>query len=133
MWVKKRQVKNKMPNPKLVKFIEEARKRGFDDYEIREPLLKQGWPSEEIEKVFLFLKPKYKFKNKVSVFLDTELLNMLEKRAKKNMLTIGEQIEDILRRSTISHSKKKTAYDEKLDDTLISVFSRKKTGRKAKK
>ena len=122
-----------MPNPKLVKFIEEARKRGFDDYEIREPLLKQGWPSEEIEKVFLFLKPKYKFKNKVSVFLDTELLNMLEKRAKKNMLTIGEQIEDILRRSTISHSKKKTAYDEKLDDTLISVFSRKKTGRKAKK
>ena len=39
-------------NTKLVSFIKEARKRGFDDFQIREPLLKKGWPSEEIEKAF---------------------------------------------------------------------------------
>jgi len=30
------------PNADLVKFIKEARRREFDDYEIRAPLLKQG-------------------------------------------------------------------------------------------
>jgi Txe/YoeB family toxin of Txe-Axe toxin-antitoxin module len=53
------------------------------------------------------------------------MLKIIDKRAKKNMLTISEQIDDILRRSCIN-AKTTTSKPEKLDDTLISLFSRKK-------
>ena len=112
-------------NPKLVKFIKEARKRGFDDFQIREPLLKHGWPFEEVEKAFASLKPEYKYKNKVSIFLDSELLKRLEKRAGKNLFTLPEQIEDILRRSSLN-MRKKTTQEEKVDDKFITYFSRRK-------
>lgn len=114
-----------MANKQLVNFIKEARKREFDDFQIREPLIKQGWPSEEIEKAFASLKPKYKFKNKVTIFLDSQLLKLLEKRAEKNMFTLTEQIEDILRRSTLNTTNK-TPKQEKIDDKFITFFSRKK-------
>ena len=113
-----------MANKALVKFIKEARKRGFDDYQIREPLIKHGWPLDEIEKAFNSLKPKYKYKNKISIFLDNEILKKLEKRAKKNLFTLPEQIEDILRRSILS--QKKSAQEEKLDDKFLAYFSRRK-------
>ena len=126
-----------MPDTKLIEFITEARKRGFGDITIKDALIRHGWPVAEVEKAFASLvkKPeKYKFKNQVILFLDTELLEILEKRAKKNMFTLPEQIEDILRRSCLNQKKKKTAsYDEKLDDTLVGIFSRKRTGRKGKR
>ena len=122
-----------MPNKELVSFVKEARKRGFDDLQIKEVLMKHGWPIDEIEKAFSFLKPSYKFKNKIDIFLDNEVLKILEKRAKKNMFTISEQIEDILRRSCLSMKMKKLPYDEKLDDSLVSIFSRSRKGRKRKK
>ena len=118
-----------MPNKDLIKFIRESRKRGFDDFEIREPLLKKGWPLEEIEKAFYALKPKYKLKNKISIFLDSEVLKMIDKRAKKNMLTLNEQIEDILRRSCIN-LKKGNPKAIKCDDNLVAIFSREKRGRR---
>ena len=98
-------------NPELIKFIKEARKRGFDDFQIKEPLLKHGWPIEEIEKAFSVIKPRYKFKNKICIYLDSDVLKILETRAKRNMFTISEQIDDILRRSSISSRMKKP--DEK--------------------
>ena len=117
------------PNADLVKFIKEARKRGFDDYEIREPLLKEGWALDEVEAAFFSLRPKKRehisFKNKVTIYLNNDLLKLIEKRAKKNMLTLPEQIEDILRRSTLSLKKGKLT-GEKLDDLLVSLFSRQK-------
>lgn len=119
-----------MADKELVKFIEEARKRGFGDIDVRRALVNYGWPVYEVEKAFAFLVPKYVNKNQVTLFLSDELISVLEKRAKKNMFTIAEQIEDILRRSTVSQTKKKTSYSEKLDDTLISLFSRKRTGPK---
>ncbi|MCX6747180.1 MAG: hypothetical protein NTU63_03550 [Candidatus Pacearchaeota archaeon] len=122
-----------MPEKRLVDFINEARKRGFGDLEIRNSLLNHKWPSAEIEKAFAYLAPKFKFKNQVTLFLDNELLKLIEKRAKKNMFTISEQIEDILRRSVISQKNQKSIYDEKLDDTLVSIFSRRNTGRRSKK
>lgn len=120
-----------MVNPELVKFIKEARKRGFDDYEIKEPLLQRGWPLDEIEKAFNHLKPKYKFKNKINIFLDSDVLKILDKRAKKNMLTLSEQIEDILRRSCLN-LKKVDKEGDKLDDMFIKIFSRKSSGRPRK-
>jgi hypothetical protein len=121
------------PNTDLIKFIKEARKRGFDDYTIRTPLLKQGWPESEVECTFNALKRKARehlsFKNKVVIYLNNELLKMLDKRAKKNMLTLPEQIEDTLRRSCIS-MKKKPIISGKIDDLLVSIFSRQKRGKK---
>ena len=92
-------------------------------------MLKHGWPIDEIEQAFHSLKPSYRFKNKISIFLDSDILKIIEKRAKKNMLTIPEQIEDILRRSCIRARTLKQE-TEKLDDMFISLFSRKRYGKK---
>lgn len=54
--------------PKLLTFIKEARNRGFDDFQIRQPLMQKGWPLDEIETAFAFLKPKAKYK-KQSLFI----------------------------------------------------------------
>ena len=115
-----------MPNKKLIIFIKEARKKGYDDFQIREPLLKHGWPLNEVESAFNYLKPKYKYKNKVSMFLDSEILKKLQKRADKNLFTLSEQIEDILRRSVLSQRNSISKNPEKLDDKFIAFFSRKR-------
>ncbi|MGV8152642.1 MAG: hypothetical protein ACP5OG_06165 [Candidatus Nanoarchaeia archaeon] len=112
-------------NKDLVNFIKEARKRGYDDFEIKEPLLKKGWPIEEIEYAFAALKPKINFKNKITIYLDSDILRIINKRADKNMFTLPEQIEDILRRSCINAKTSKKDTD-KIDDLLVSLFSRKK-------
>lgn len=112
-----------MTDKNLVNFIREARRRGFDDFQIREPLLKQGWPAAAVEEAFASLKLKMSYKNKVTIYLDSEVLKKLEKRAKRNLFTLPEQIEDILRRSAICKTAVKA---EKLDDTLVGLFSRKK-------
>lgn len=122
-----------MVNKELVGFVKEARRRGFGDVDIKKALINHGWPTERVDEAFVYLIPKNQNKNQVTLFLSSELTDVLEKRAKKNMLTLSEQIEDILRRSTINLSKKKSPYDAKLDDTLISLFSRKRTGPKEKK
>jgi hypothetical protein len=121
-----------MVNKKLVDFIKEARKRSFGDGDIRKALIGYGWPLVEVENAFNYLIPKYINKNQVTLFLSDELMSVLEKRAKKNMFTVSEQIDDILRRSTINQANKKSPYDAKLNDALISIFSRKKTGPKKK-
>ena len=119
-----------MPDIKLTDFIAEARKRGFDDNRIKEALLNHGWSLERIDSAFESLMPKFTSKNQVCIFLSDDLLSTLEKRGKKNMLTVSEQIEDILRRSTINQKKSSSSVSEKLDDNLIGLFSRKNTGRR---
>ena len=94
------------PNAILVKFIKETRKRGISDLEARDMMLAKNWPSQEIEKALASLQPKFKFKNQVCIFLNNEISSALEKRAKKNMFTVSEQIEDILRRSCSTKKKK---------------------------
>lgn len=105
----------------LIKFISEARRRGFSDVEIKEPLIKQGWSIKKIEEAFSKLNKETR--DKVCIYLDTDLLDALNKRAKKNYFNLPEQIEDILRRSCLNLKKNKTS--EKLDDTLLTIFSRK--------
>jgi len=69
---------------------------------------------------------------KLTISLDEEEIKVLKKRAKSNLLTLKEQVEDIIRRSCIS--SKKTSYrTTKVDDKLVAVFSREKKGRKPKK
>jgi len=107
----------------LISFILEARKRGFSDPEIITPLLKQGWPDSSIDKAFSIIKEKQSRKS-ISITIDSKVYSLLRTRSKKNLLTLEEQIEDILRRSCINtkHVKK----EAKLDDLFVSIFSRRK-------
>ncbi|MEK6906140.1 MAG: hypothetical protein AABW81_00800 [Nanoarchaeota archaeon] len=120
-----------MSDKQLLTFIIEARKRGFSDVQIRRALMQKNWPENVVAKAFNSLNPKSKIKNQVCIFLSDEILGALEKRSKKNMLTVSEQIEDILRRSCIR--RKSVISQEKVDDFLVSVFSRSPKGRKSKK
>jgi len=123
-------------NSELVNFILEARRRGFGDVQIKEPLLKHNWPPNLINEAFASLKKRskrtcsdYSVKNLVTVYLSTDVLKAIDKRAKQNMHTLPEQIEDILRRSCVN-SKKMKSDSDKLDDMFVGLFSRKKRAEK---
>lgn len=69
---------------------------------------------------------------KLTITLDDAEVKILKKRAKKNFLSLKEQVEDIIRRSCIRSSK--TTYKPyKGDDALVGIFSRDQRGRKKKK
>jgi len=69
----------------------------------------------------------------ITINIDEDVVKVLKKRANKNMFSLQEQIEDILRKSAV-RTKSGTGYKAlKVDDKLISVFSREKRGRKRKK
>lgn len=68
---------------------------------------------------------------KLTISLDEDEVKILKRRAKKNLLTLREQVEDIIRRSCIMS---RTGYRKfKVDDKLVAVFSRERRGRKKKK
>ena len=119
-----------MPNKDLIKFILEARSRGFDDWQIREPLLKQGWPAADVEETFMFIKNQHHASHRISISLDDDVIKALEKRAKKNMFSLQEQVEDIIRRSCVN--VKKSEVTDNVDDLLLKMFSRKNSGRPRK-
>jgi hypothetical protein len=112
-----------MANPDLVRFILEAKRRGFSDARIREALMSNYWPVHEINLGFEAIKPSHHFKQSITIWLDKLVIDALEKRARRNMLTLPEQIEDIVRRSIAN--QKPTVNKEKLDDMLVGLFSRK--------
>ena len=63
-------------------------------------------------------------KKSVSIDLDSDVISALEKRAKKNFMSLREQIEDIIRRSVIASKKKPYSASEDKEDGLLSAFSR---------
>lgn len=68
----------------------------------------------------------------VTINIDEEVKKIISKRAKKNMFTLREQIEDILRKSAV-RTKTGNSRSIKIDDKLVAAFSREKRGRKKKK
>ncbi|MBS3086917.1 hypothetical protein J4422_04430 [Candidatus Pacearchaeota archaeon] len=64
----------------------------------------------------------------ITIDIDDKVHKVLSARAKKNLMTIREQAEDIIRRSAANF--KKSTPEDKIDDTLVSVFSRNKKGRR---
>lgn len=68
----------------------------------------------------------------ITIKIDEEEVSILRRRAKKNMLDLREQVEDIVRRSCIN-AKTKTVSKTKCDDKLVDIFSRDKRGKKRKK
>jgi hypothetical protein len=68
----------------------------------------------------------------VTISLDDEIKEILEKRAKRNLFTLKEQIEDILRKSAVRTKTGSQTSRFKIDDTLVDIFSRQRSGRKRK-
>ena len=70
---------------------------------------------------------------KVTINIDEDISKILTSRAKKNLFTLREQIEDILRKSAVRTKSGQSSGKMKIDDPLIAVFSRETRGRKKKK
>ena len=68
---------------------------------------------------------------KISIDLNEDEIKILQKRAKKNLLTLREQVEDIIRRSCVM-SQGNRQRKVKVDDTLVDIFSRERRGRQRK-
>ena len=69
---------------------------------------------------------------KLAISLDEKEVNILKKRAKKNLLTLKEQVEDIIRRSCVN-AIAKTSPKIKSDDKLVDIFSRARRGKRKRK
>ena len=113
-------------DPKLLKFVIEARKKGFSDSEIKTPLLEKGWQEDIIDDAFNYIVEKIEKRKTLTITLPISVINIVKKRAKKNILSLEEQIEDIIRRSAVNALNKKLPSPEKIDDLLVSIFSRRK-------
>lgn len=70
---------------------------------------------------------------KVTINIDEDVSKILTSRAKKNLFTLHEQIEDILRKSAVRTKSGQSFSKVKIDDQLVAVFSREMKGRKKKK
>jgi hypothetical protein len=69
----------------------------------------------------------------ITINLDEDVKKILKKRAEKNLFSLREQIEDILRKSAARSKNKKKYHTVKVDDKLVAVFSRDGRGRPRKK
>ena len=70
---------------------------------------------------------------RITINIDNDVEKILKRRAKANLFTLREQIEDILRKSAVRTKWGKAYQPIKIDDSLVAVFSREKRGRKRKK
>lgn len=68
----------------------------------------------------------------ITISIDEEIQKVIGKRAKKNLLTIKEQVEEIIRQSAVRTKSGESASSIKADDRLVEVFSRHKKGRRRK-
>lgn len=59
----------------------------------------------------------------MTIEIDDKIIAKLQKRARKNMMSLRELIQDIVRRSAVS--SKFASISGEADDRLIDVFSRK--------
>jgi len=69
----------------------------------------------------------------ITIYIDEDVKKIISKRAKTNLFTLREQIEDILRTSAVRTKSSKKYMAIKVDDKLVAVFSRERRGRKKKK
>ncbi len=69
----------------------------------------------------------------VTISIDEEVQKVIGKRAKKNLLTIREQIEEIIRQSAVRTKSGTNELGSNIDDRLVEIFSRNKRGRKRRR
>lgn len=68
----------------------------------------------------------------ITISIDEDVQKVIAKRAKKNMLTVKEQVEEIVRQSAVRTKYGMTGSTLKSDDALVDIFSRDKRGKKRK-
>ena len=61
------------------------------------------------------------------------MMRALKKRAKDNLLSVREMVEDIVRKSMVSYMKRWRRRRIKVDDILVQAFSRDGRGKKRKR
>jgi len=66
----------------------------------------------------------------ITISIDEEIKKIIGKRAKKNLLSVKEQIEEIIRQSAIRTKAGVSAGLVKVDDRLVEIFSRHKKGKR---
>lgn len=115
-------------NKDLIKFVKEAKKRGFSEDEIRKPLMERGWPVDTVNEAIEYVKDNTQT-HSIEISIEPLLYKEIKKRANKNLLSTHDQIVDIIRRSCVS-AKRRVPKEKKLDDLLVSIFSRRKYTRK---
>ena len=72
--------------------------------------------------------------SEITIELDKKVFNILKKRARKSLLSPAELVKDVIRRSMLSYREDKSGIPKtNLDDNFVSIFSRERRGRKAKK
>jgi len=69
----------------------------------------------------------------ITIDIDEDIKKIISKRAKANLLTLREQIEDILRKSAVRTKTSEKYKQIKIDDKLVAIFSRERKGPKKKK
>ena len=67
---------------------------------------------------------------KLTINIAEDVRKILSKRARRNLLTLREQIEEILRKSAVRTKLGMNYRKIKIDDRLVAIFSREKRGRK---
>lgn len=68
---------------------------------------------------------------KLTIDLDEREVKILKKRANKNLLSLREMVEDIIRRSCINAGI--STSNRKTDDELVNIFSREDRKKRKKK
>ena len=68
----------------------------------------------------------------ITITIDEEAKKILSKRAKRNIFTLREQIENIIRKSAV-RTRLPGSRTIEIDDKLVAAFSRDQRGRPRKK
>jgi len=76
---------------------------------------------------------KSKMKQTISVDVEENLFEQIKQRAKKNHLSVKEQIKYIIVRSMANYGKPGRSYGDPYTSKFMRIFSRKKPGPKPKK
>lgn len=69
----------------------------------------------------------------ITISIDEEIKKIIEKRAKKNLLSLREQVEDIVRQSAVRTKSGESSSNLKIDDRLVEIFSRNKKGKRKRR
>lgn len=69
----------------------------------------------------------------ITISIDEDVKKIISKRADKNLLTLREQLESIVRQSAVRTKSQPSTPDSKIDDRLVEIFSRSARGKKSAK
>ena len=70
---------------------------------------------------------------RITLELEQKIIDVIKKRADRGLFSLKEQMEDILRKSAARTKLKRRTRPLKVDDSMVGIFSRQKSGRRKRK